>query len=336
VRLRHAATSLAGSLGLALLLASCGDAVQPPAATVNGETISVSQVSQALERFEESPQFDQLAQQGGARSARRQFEQAYLSQEIRRAVIRPAAEELGVEVDADEIETRLEEIRSQFDSDEQFQEALESQGLSEQRLDGLVRDGLLEEKVRAEVAAQEDGRAFYESNLERFSETRAQHILVQDNGLALTISDQLMRAPDARVGALFARLAKRHSTDPSKSEGGSLGWVTPGSLVPPFEEAMDELRIGEVSEPVRTQFGTHVIRVTGRRTRPFEEVSDEIRAQVGAEAFDEWLAAALADAEVDVNPRYGEFDPESGRVVNATAADVPGADESSAEESPAG
>jgi foldase protein PrsA len=337
MRSRHLATLFVAPLALAAVLASCGsDATQPPAATVDGETIAVSEVNDALERFEESPQFDQLAQQSDERSARRQFEQAYLSQQVRRAVIRPAAEELGIEVGANEIEAELERIRSQFESEEQFEEALEGQGLSQRELDDLVRDGLLEQKVRSEMTTQEDLRSFYDSNEERFKETRAQHILVQDNGLALVISDQLMRAPDARVDQLFARLARKHSTDPSKSEGGSLGWVTPGALTPPFEEAMDDLGVGEVSKPVRTDFGTHVIRVTGRRTKSFGDVTEEIRAQVGAEAFQEWVTAAFEDADVDINPRYGELDPETGRIVNATAEDVPGADDSSNEERPAG
>ncbi|MFN2489724.1 MAG: peptidylprolyl isomerase [Actinomycetota bacterium] len=329
------------ALAAVVLLAACGgETLNPSAATVDGRKISIADVSEALDRFEKTAQFDQLAQQSDNQSARRQFEQAYLGQQIRRAVLRPAAEELGIEVGDDEIEGQLEQIRSQFPSEEEFDKALEGQGFTASELDELIRDQVLEEKIRSEVTkgtgpSEEKIRDYYESNEENYSQTRVQHILVEKTDLARSISEQLQRAPEGKVDEIFARLAKKHSTDPSGKDGGQLGWVAPGSLVPEFEQAMDDLGIGDVSEPVQTEFGFHVIRVTGRRTQPFGDVSDEIEAQLGGgaaeDAFREWLTAAYRDADVEVNPRYGELDVATGQIVNPSAEDVPGADESTPE-----
>lgn len=101
-------------------------------------------------------------------------------------------------------------------------------------------------------------------------ETRAQHILLQPNELRdeEQIKAQL-RALRERIlnGDDFATLAKAHSEDKgSVSQGGSLGWVKPGETVPQFEQAMNALQIGEISEPVESRFGWHVIQVLERRT----------------------------------------------------------------------
>jgi len=90
-------------------------------------------------------------------------------------------------------------------------------------------------------------------------EWRASHILVKDQGLANDLLKQLKK------GARFEALAKEHSTCPSKSKGGDLGWFGPGQMVKPFEEAVQKLGKGRVSGLVRTQFGVHIIKKTGER-----------------------------------------------------------------------
>ena len=90
-------------------------------------------------------------------------------------------------------------------------------------------------------------------------EWRASHILVKDRELA---SDLLKRI---RNGANFSEVAREFSTCPSKSKGGDLGWFGPGKMVKSFEEAVRRLSHGGLSNPVRTQFGWHIIKKTGQR-----------------------------------------------------------------------
>ena len=88
---------------------------------------------------------------------------------------------------------------------------------------------------------------------------------------------------------------------------------------------------GEISNPVRTEFGFHIIRVNDRRIVPFEDVQEEIAGELGAgatdEAWNDFLQEAFRAADVKVNPRYGEFDLATLQVINAGADQVPGVEE---------
>ncbi len=90
-------------------------------------------------------------------------------------------------------------------------------------------------------------------------EIRASHILVKDRALAQQILQKI------KGGANFAALAREFSTCPSKSSGGDLGWFGEGKMVPAFESACKRLGVGSVSDAVQTQFGYHIIKVTGKR-----------------------------------------------------------------------
>jgi peptidyl-prolyl cis-trans isomerase C len=90
-------------------------------------------------------------------------------------------------------------------------------------------------------------------------EWRASHILVKDRPFA----QQLLKK--IKLGASFEAMAREHSICPSKSRGGDLGWFGPGKMVPAFEEACKRLSNGSLSDVVTTQFGHHIIKLTGRK-----------------------------------------------------------------------
>ena len=321
---------------LLLVAPACGELLDPAAAVVGGNKITVEEIAEDLERFEESSEFERLSEQGDAQELKRQVEQQLLSQEIRRAVLEPKAEELDVEVSDEEITARLDEIKADYETPGAFEEALKEQNLTLEQVEQLVADRLLEEKLRAKVTegaapSEEETQAFYDENRGRYEETEAQHILVEDQARAEDIATQLDAARGPQVDALFARLAKRFSIDDSNAaNAGDLGFFSPGDFVAPFEKAAAKLDVGEISAPVQTEFGWHVIRVTDRRVAPFEEVAADIQQELGQgavdEAWDEFVRKAYEDADVKVNPRYGEFDEETFQVVDPTAEDVPGAE----------
>lgn len=110
------------------------------------------------------------------------------------------------------------------------------------------------------------------------TETQARHILIQPDLLtseadARREAEQIYR--EMQAGADFAALAREHSDDAtSASRGGDLGWLPPGAVVPPFQQAMDALAPGELSEPFETRFGWHVVEVQDRRRR---DATDQMR-----------------------------------------------------------
>ena len=322
----------------AVAFAACGDSdiTARAAATVNGQKITVDEVDRELAKFEKSGQFEQLTAEEDADKVRRQFEQGYLSQIVRRRIMRPLAEERGLEVTQAEVDEAIEAIKADFPSEKEFEDALDQQGVSSDQLPELVRDQLTEEALREDVVAglepsDDDLQSFYDENIDRYRQTKASHILLKERGQAENVASQLQGAKANEIDKLFAEQAKKLSEDPGSGEkGGDLGYFASGELVPEFEEAAGSLELGEVSDPVQSEFGFHVIRVTDRRLQPFEDVREQIAQELSGaeaeEAFQELVVQAYEDADVRVNPRYGELDLETQRIADADAEDIPGAE----------
>lgn len=332
---------------LAVLLAvpGCGNLLDPAAAVVYGDKIPMEEVQALVDEYVSTPQYKQLAEQGDAAGLKRQYEQDRLTALIVREVLRPAAEERGIEVTDAEVQERIDQIvETEFENESQFEEELKEQGLTHEELEEIVRDRLIQDELQAEVVAEarpsgEDLRAYYEENLAQFELSRLQHVLVEKKGLAERLAQRLKVAPEARAGKLFEKLARKHSVDPSAADnGGDLGFQPPGSFVEPFENAAKDLEVGEISDPVQTEFGWHVIRVVGRRTATFEQARPQIEPELAGRAQDEawqdFLRRLYEDAAVEVNPRYGEWDPTLGRVVDADADDIPAGEAPAPETSP--
>ncbi|MGD8376104.1 MAG: peptidyl-prolyl cis-trans isomerase [Acidobacteriota bacterium] len=175
---------------------------------------------------------------------------------------------------------------------------------------------------------EEDARAYYEDNLATQYSTpeqvRASHILIrvpedataeQEEAAAKRARELLARI---RSGEDFAKLAEEYSEDETNASlGGDLGFFPRDRMVPAFSEAAFGLAMNQVSEPVRTQFGFHIIKLTGRReasTRPFAEVRDPIMRQLqfsrGQEALRDTVASFRSAVEADA----GEFDRAAARL----------------------
>jgi peptidyl-prolyl cis-trans isomerase SurA len=140
-------------------------------------------------------------------------------------------------------------------------------------------------------------------------QTRARHILIKVNEVTSesegkTKIDRIKDRLD--TGAKFDDQARLNSEDASASKGGDLGWLSPGDTVPDFEQAMNKLKVGEVSGPVRTPFGWHLIGVSERRTqdvtteRQREQARQALRARKSEENFQEWVRQIRDRAYVEL------------------------------------
>lgn len=143
------------------------------------------------------------------------------------------------------------------------------------------------------------------------TKTKVRHILIKTNDLIddaeaqkrlLALRDRINDGDD------FASLARAHSDDKGSAiNGGSLDWVGPGALVPPFEEAMNKLGINEISQPVQTQFGWHMIQVLGRENQDNsdqfrkDKIRDEIRKRKVEEETELWLRRLRDEAYVEID-----------------------------------
>ena len=175
------------------------------------------------------------------------------------------------------------------------------------------RRSLLAAEVVAEItedavtdaAIQDAYAAQYAGAEQQGMEYNASHILVESEDTAQTL------AAEARGEAAFAALAREHSTGPSGPNGGELGWFSAGMMVPAFEEAVEQLDVGAVSDPVQTQFGWHVIRLNETRDMQapaLDEVRGEIVQGLQEEAVSAYVESLVEGADVtrtdkaDVDP----------------------------------
>lgn len=168
-----------------------------------------------------------------------------------------------------------------------YQETIETYkeyGLTEQDIRDLFAAGIYYEKIYAAVTADVPHEQ---------EEVWARHILVKDEATAKEIRQRLLDGED------FAALAAEYSIDPgSAKNGGDLGWFPRGRMVPQFEEAAFNLPIGEISQPIQTQYGYHIIQVLGHDMLPM--TSSEYK-QACDNRFQEWLDNARASLDIKIN-----------------------------------
>jgi peptidyl-prolyl cis-trans isomerase C len=127
-------------------------------------------------------------------------------------------------------------------------------------------------------------------------EVRARHILVEKEDEANAIAEQL------KGGADFATLAKEKSKDPGATDGGDLGYFTKDQMVPEFADVAFKMYPGQLSNPVKSQFGWHIIKVEDKRTKQppeFEKVKDQIEAYVARKAQSEFVAKLRQTAKIE-------------------------------------
>jgi peptidyl-prolyl cis-trans isomerase C len=145
----------------------------------------------------------------------------------------------------------------------------------------LVVESFLKKKVETESQVSDsDLQKFYDQNKDKFKtgeQIRASHILVKTDKEAKDVLAQV------KAGGSFEELAKKYSVDSSSAKGGDLGWFGKGSMVPVFEKAALSLKEGQVSDVVKSDFGFHIIKLTGKRpagVRPLDEVKDQIKGAI--------------------------------------------------------
>lgn len=160
-------------------------------------------------------------------------------------------------------------------------------------------------RLLAGAATEADVKAAYEEEYGSAAPTpefNASHILVETEEEAKAIIEEL------KAGADFGALAKERSTGPSGPNGGALNWFGQGTMVKPFEEAVMTLSVGDVSKPVQTQFGWHVIKLEGKRFNDapsFEEVREALEESVRQKVIEQRIDDLTNGADID---RTGEND----------------------------
>ncbi len=324
------------SLAIVLLAAGCSRGDNEQAASVNGTSVPVSQLTDMVKAQLAQAQAQQQQGQNQSSLDIEGLTRSSLEGLIQFEVVLEGAREEGVNVDEGQVDAQIQRIKDQAAAQGmKYEDLLSQQNISE---------ALLREQLRATIALTLVGAklvpnpsdAVLLKNIAKHKtdviQIHVRHVLVKDQATAQKARQQLVS------GGNWTAIAKQYSTDPgTKDHGGDLGFESKGQAVAEFEKAVFILAdegdckgktsgacSSPISSPVHTQFGYHVIQVIGLRMPP---ITDDLRNQLDPTlkqrrdaAIEQWFNDHLKQAKISVNPRFGRWDAGSSKVVDRTTA----------------
>lgn len=206
------------------------------------------------------------------------------------------------EVSDKEVDAEVEKVKDQLG--DQFDMALQQQGFEdEEAFRKVLRISLLQEAAVTEGEKVDEDRLKEEYDRKN-TEIDASHILVEDEDTAKEVKKKLDDGGD------FAKLAKEYSSDGSAEEGGKLGYFSAGDMVPEFEDAAYDMKKGEISDPVQSEHGFHIIKINDIRDKEesigkYEDVKDDLKREILSKEMDpakaqEKIQKVMDEAKIDV------------------------------------
>jgi parvulin-like peptidyl-prolyl isomerase len=304
---------------VALVASACGGGgASVPAdsiAVVNGTDVSKADLDQLLAQVKNGYAANKQQFPKAGTPEYQSLQTQYVAYLVQREEFRQAGADLGVEVskkDVDKAEADL--VTSKFGGDKkEYEKALKQQGLASADYRTILETSVLAQKIFDKVTkdttvTDQDVLAYYTQNQSQYGtpESRdVRHILIAEKGANGQVDYAKSKAKADQIyaelkgGANFAELAKKNSADPgSKDLGGKLT-ISRGQTVPEFDKVSFELKENEISKPVKTQYGYHVIEaispVRPAKTTPLAEVKESIRTTLLQQKKQETMTAWAAD-----------------------------------------
>jgi foldase protein PrsA len=319
------AAVLLGLFVVAVSVAACGGTSVPTGAVavVGDQTVTQKQFdeiwAQAKAQYSATQGAPAFPKEGSAEYD--QLRASIVNYLVQNALMQQKAAEMKVSVSAKDMADRVKQITQQVGGQKKLDKLLKQQGVTMDQLKVQLKAQMLQEAVKAKVDAKvtvSDAQAkkYFEdpANKSQFvvaDQVTARHVLVKTKAEAEKVR-ALLEADNTDAG--WKKVAAQYSTDPgSKDSGGSLGSFDKSRMVKPFADAAFALKVDEVSQPVKTQYGWHVIEVTGKtpgKNQTFDEakatIVQTLKYQLATTAWDKWLK----DAEGALGITYATgFDP---------------------------
>ena len=243
------------------------------------------------------------------------LEEKALDQAIGAKLLLDRAQELDIPLMAADIDAEVSKVVTQVGGPENYKKALDAQGITEVQFRKELEKGAKVNKLVEQACAgiadptEDEVAKFYEAHKAEFvvpHQVLCQHILVKGSDDAALDKIKAIRERIVSGGADFAEEAKKNSDCPSGQEGGSLGWFGRGMMVPEFDNVAFEMKKGEVSGVVSTQFGYHIIykadeKGGGQQTLVdvHDQVKDLLRHEARGRAMDAFVAELRANAKIE-------------------------------------
>jgi foldase protein PrsA len=217
---------------------------------------------------------------------------------------------MGIKVNDQEIETQLKQLKQQFfQGDEQkYQAELTKQGLTDKQVRDELRTRILSNKIYAAVTkkvkvTEPDIAAYYKQNSSQYQQPESRevrHILVKSQAQAKDLYNQI------KAGADFAKLAKKYTQDEaSKADGGKFTALK-GRTVAPFDEFVFKAKTGELSKPIKTEFGWHIVEVLSAVKPPSETPLAQVHDQIKTTLLQQKQNTAMKSWIASLKTKYGD------------------------------
>ena len=307
-------------VAVVLVAAGCGgSSASVPAdavATVGHDTITKEQFNFLLDGARRTYKARKTAFPKAGTSAYKSLQDQAMQYLVQESELQQKADDMGIKISDADVNARLKQIKSQYfgGSDKKYQSQLKAQGLTEPQIKQDLYAQILSEKLYNKVTSSvkitdADIQQYYnqhKADYQQAASRTVRHILVNNKSLADSLYSQL------KGGADFAALAKKYSKDPgSKNTGGKLT-ITKGQTVAPFDKVAFELKTNELSKPVHTQYGWHIIQalsaVKAATQTPLASVKDSIKSQLGqtkkTDAMNQWVADLKKTYDVHYQAGY--------------------------------
>lgn len=274
--------------------------------TVNGKTISNedydSKLAQMKEMYEaeNGPEIWEQEIEPGV-TFKKYLEDMVLESMILDILLEEEAIKAGIIVEEAEFNDRFATYKEYFTSDVEYNNFLKDSGMTEEFLKQSLKTEMLIERFLAMKSedinklepSEADLKAIYEDKRAMFNTVEASHILVDDEKLAKEIKEKIDNGED------FAKLAEEFSTCPSKESGGNLGYFAKGEMVKEFSDVAFNMEIGQISEPVKSKFGYHIIKLTGKKLSYEDIDKEELIYQFKALKYNEMLDKFIESAKIE-------------------------------------
>lgn len=306
-----------GTAALCTSLAACaGGGPGGNVASVNGQNITRADFDHKLES---SPSAKQV-----------------LNQMVQQSLIDQYARDKKIDISQADIDKKEAETKAKFPPG-QFEQILKNQGLTEQDVQTILRQQLILEKAVAPQVhvSDADVKAYFDKNhavFDKPEQVRARHILVADLKTANEVLAKL------KAGGSWDALAKQYSTDPaSKDKGGELGFFGKGQMVPQFQDAAFNAKVGQIVGPIKSPFGYHIIQVEEKKpavkaslASASAQIRQQLTQQQEQQQYPVFLQQLRAAANIAVyDDRYKDLfppvvpPPASGAPAPTSAAPAP-------------
>ncbi|HUL85740.1 MAG TPA: peptidylprolyl isomerase [Actinomycetota bacterium] len=321
---------LALPLLVALVAASCSRSASPPA-TVSGTDITDAQVAAAAGVFQTLFGL-QRATCGEKTDAQTDTDAAACNRYALGALIEYRLAEgyaaaNGISISDADVQQQVGQIRTSLGSTS-LDAQLATHGATAADLSNLVRLSALESKVAEQITLGKIGgeaglRGQYQDRLAEFTVVQVDNIVVKTQAEAEQVYRQVTQPGSTEQD--FLNLAKQVSIDPTaKQNSGSISSTTASQFPKPFADAVVTLQPGEISKPVHSTFGWHVIRMVTKQVTPYAKARPQLLQDAEVTAFGDWLRSQVDAGQVDVNPSFGRYDRSALQVVRITSTEASG------------